>query len=220
MYKIDDFAPLGCNDCRGCHSCCTNMGDSIIQDPYDYWLFSRNMKIAGGGKVTFDMLVSEDGPWELSDHDGVLLPNIKMVEEGRCPFLDESGRCSIHMLRSGLCRLFPLGRVFEEDGTISYTLLKGSLGCRRSAKGKDSVKVKIREWLGYAFPEKYEEYQVLWHEIKKQVSAKAEKFNDNECSESFSDFLVDFLECFYTKAYGDDFFGEFKERARYFTDKF
>ena len=36
-YSKDDMVRMGCNDCDGCHKCCTGMGDSIILDPYDVY---------------------------------------------------------------------------------------------------------------------------------------------------------------------------------------
>ena len=208
-FGINDFAPVGCEDCKGCYSCCTEMGDSIIQDPFDYWIFSRNMKLQGGGRITFDMLVSEDGPWELSIHDGLLLPNIKMVEDGRCPFLSDKGRCTIHMIRSGLCRLFPLARVFDDD-SLSYILLDEDLGCEKiGPEGRRGESIRISKWLGYAEPDKYEKYQILWHSIKKKASAYIESVNTEEAC----DFNVKFLNLFYADEYGDDFFGEFDNRC-------
>lgn len=212
IYRIDDLAPIGCDDCKGCHSCCVMMGDTIIQDPYDYWLFSRNMKIAGGGKITFEMLVSEDGPWELNKADNLLLPNIKMVEGGKCPFLDKSGRCSIHMIRSGLCRLFPLARVFNEDGSMGYFVLKGKMGCHKRDRNVKQRDVSIKGWLGYAFPDKYEMFQSRWHKVKKQASGVAGTLSDDD----LSGYLSEFLGRFYSEEYGDDFFSEFEKRASLF----
>ena len=37
-------------------------------------------------------------------------------EKEACYFLNEEGRCSIHSFRPGICRLFPLGRFYEEEG--------------------------------------------------------------------------------------------------------
>ncbi len=56
-YKHTDVAPVGCNDCADCSSCCHFMGDTIIQDPYDLWLFSSNMRLAGGMAVSFEILI-------------------------------------------------------------------------------------------------------------------------------------------------------------------
>ena len=42
--------------------------------------------------------------------------DIVMQEEtGACGFLADDGRCSIHMLRPGICRLFPLARDYSDD---------------------------------------------------------------------------------------------------------
>lgn len=34
-YRSYEAAPVGCDDCKGCSSCCREMGDTVIQDPYD-----------------------------------------------------------------------------------------------------------------------------------------------------------------------------------------
>ena len=205
-YGIDDEAPIGCDDCCGCSSCCHEMGDTVIQDPYDLWLFTSNMRLAGGAKVTFEILVSDDGPWELSVHDGVIMPNIKMVEEGRCPFLNSNGRCTIHRFRSGLCRLFPLGRGFEEDGTISYYVLNSKIGCEK-LKGAGS-NVAINEWLGIEDIDRYEAFQSRWHALKKRIALLVMHSDEHESRE----INAQFLDVFYVRGYGSDFFREIDER--------
>lgn len=37
LYKPNDLVRVDCHDCRGCSSCCRDMGDSIKLDPYDAW---------------------------------------------------------------------------------------------------------------------------------------------------------------------------------------
>lgn len=209
-YGIDDAAPVGCDDCSGCSSCCHEMGDTVIQDPYDLWLFASNMRLAGGAKVTFEILISEDGPWELSVQDGVIMPNIKMVDDGRCPFLGSKGRCSIHRFRSGLCRLFPLGRGFEEDGTITYYVLNSKIGCEKlKGAGSDVV---IRDWLGIEDIERYEKFQSRWHDLKKRVALQMMHADEHESSE----LNAQFLDVFYARGYGKDFFSEVNERMNIF----
>lgn len=208
IYKNNDEAPIDCNDCSGCSSCCHLMGDTIIQDPFDLWLFSSNMRLAGGMPISFEILISEDGPWELSVQDGLILPNIKMVEDGRCPFLNEAGRCSIHKIRSGLCRLFPLGRGFDEDGTISYYVLNSELGCEK-LKGPGNM-VNITKWLGYDDIKTYEKITYMWHDIKKKVSGK------NYSVEDMATVQANFLQHFYVKRYNAknirEFYDEFAGR--------
>lgn len=208
-YKKSDSAPIDFNECEGCDSCCHIMEDTIVQDPYDLWLFCSNMRIAGGMPVTFEILISEDGPWQLSVQNGLILPNIKMVEEGRCPFLNEKGRCSIHKIRSGLCRLFPLGRGFEEDGSITYYVLSSELGCEK-LKEKGNL-VNITEWLGYDNIEAYEKFTYIWHKLKKEVGETYLSMEDRATLQA------NFLQHFYVKGYkaktNDEFFNEFYTRV-------
>lgn len=206
-YKYIEEAPVGCNDCEGCSLCCREMGDTIVQDPYDMWNFCTNMKLAGGAQVTFELLVSEDGPWELSMQNGLLLPNIKMVDDGHCPFLNGKGRCSIHPIRSGLCRLFPLGRGFEEDGAIYYYVLNKELGCEKM-KGPGSP-VQISEWLQHNDMDKYELFLIAWHRIKRNLEDRIAHMSDEEADMAREKLLVHF----YDRPYSKDFYSDFTERV-------
>lgn len=212
VYKNTDMAPVGCNDCAGCSSCCREMGDTVIQDPFDMWLFASNMRVAGGMPISFEILISEDGPWELSVQDGLILPNIKMVEDGRCPFLGENGRCSIHKIRSGLCRLFPLSRGYDDEGRVIYYVLNSEIGCEK-LKGPGE-EVLIRDWLEYPNIQQYEEYISVWHKLKKDIKAKL-----LECDGAQSGTLqAKFLDTFYSRSYEKDFFADFYGRVEFFRN--
>ena len=41
VYGLHDMVRAACNDCEGCHSCCEDMGDSIILDPLDVYLLQK-----------------------------------------------------------------------------------------------------------------------------------------------------------------------------------
>ena len=59
---------------------------------------------------------------ELNVVDGVILPNLKMQgTREACAYLDAAGRCSIHPYRPGICRLFPLGRHYENGGLFIFS---------------------------------------------------------------------------------------------------
>ena len=110
LYTAGDLAKVGCQDCEGCCDCCCQMGDTIILDPLDVWQLMQ-----GRGK-SFEQLLDES--LDLHVQDGVILPNLKMAgEKEQCVYLNEKGRCSIHPFRPGICRLFPLGR-FYENGVV------------------------------------------------------------------------------------------------------
>ena len=87
-------------------------------------------------------------------------------KEDACAFLDENGRCSIHSFRPGICRLFPLGREYE-DGWIQYIFLEN--GCQK----QERTKVKVRKWIDTPDMEKEEEFLLKWHSFQKEARAAA-----------------------------------------------
>ena len=149
LYDANDMAKLDTCNCEGCHKCCSNMGESVVIDPYDFYLINK----ATG--LDLESLIG-DGYLELNIVDGLILPNLKM--DGDCSFLDKEGRCSIHEYRPGICRLFPLGRYYNEDG-FKYFVQKDE--CAKNNRAK----VKISKWIDVEDFEKYEEFVLKWHKF-------------------------------------------------------
>ena len=103
LYGLRDMVKADCGGCAGCSQCCESMGSTIILDPYDVW------RLTAGLQVSFEALLQDK--LELNLVEGIILPNMKTSGENeRCGFLNGEGRCSIHALRPGFCRIFPLGR--------------------------------------------------------------------------------------------------------------
>lgn len=198
LYGNNDMAKISCHDCAGCSSCCRDMGESIWLDPYDVFQLTRNLR-----KSMEDLLVKEV---ELHVEDGLILPNIKMVGEGEshCSFLNEEGRCSIHTFRPGYCRLFPLGRNYE-DGKLTYFMLKDAC----SAPNKS--KVKISKWLGVPNLKSYEGFLVEWHGLTKLLRGYyAEHMQDEAVIKAVN---MQFLQIFYLSPYEqEDFYLDFDNR--------
>lgn len=119
-------------------------------------MWSRLTKETG---KSFEALLADT--IELNVVDGLILPNIKMVN-GACTFLNAEGRCGIHAARPGFCRLFPLGRYYE-DGGFKYFLQIHE--CDRAGK----VKVKVSKWIDTPDLPRYTEYINAWHDFQKQV---------------------------------------------------
>ncbi len=218
LYDINDQVKIACNDCKGCQACCENMDDTIILDPYDIWQLTHKLKVAGGEMVTFELLISEDGPLSLGNHDGIILPHMKMVatdseDRGECSFLS-NGRCSIHFCRPGMCRLYPLGRVYASTNNkteLGYIILDEKLGC----KIKDTSNVKVSDWIGVS-DERYSEFLIKWHDIKKSVVSKLECGELRPDSKAYMDLQMEILRVFYATPYGEDFFEEFNNRCAAF----
>lgn len=151
LYTSNDMVKADCYECQGCLACCRGMGKSIILDPIDLF----HLKQATG--KDFAGLLNQE--IELNVVDGMILPNLKMdPKTDACPFLDENERCGIHAFRSGICRLFPLGRLYEEEGFRYFLLTKE---CKKENRGK----VKVKKWLGITNLKAYEQYISDWHQF-------------------------------------------------------
>lgn len=197
LYGNNDMAKISCHDCKGCSSCCQDMGESIWLDPYDIYQLTRNL-----GKTIEELLAKEI---ELNVVDGLIMPNIKMAGEGvpSCSFLNEEGRCSIHAFRPGYCRLFPLGRNYEDD-KLTYFVLKDA--CPAPNKSK----VKIAKWLGVPNLKVYEKFLVEWHGLTKKLRGFYAEHSEEE--NAIKAINMKFLQTFYLTAYADDFYQEFGKR--------
>ena len=151
LYGANDLVKADCHDCIGCCDCCKGMGNTIILDPMDIW------RITYHKQISFEKLM---GTYiELNMVDGMILPNLKLKgEEEACAFLNQEGRCSIHPFRPGICRLFPLGRVYDEQG-FSYFLQI------HECSKKNKSKIKVKKWLQIDNIEAYEKYICDWHDF-------------------------------------------------------
>ena len=211
LYDLNDMVKAGCNDCKGCFECCQGMGQSIVLDPYDIWQLERGLN------CTFAKLLQEKELIELNIEDGLILPNLKMQGTmENCGFLNEEGRCSIHAFRPGLCRLFPLGRNYENH-KLQYFLLEDACKC------SSMTKVKVKKWLEIQDSRRYEEFLIKSHDLRSRLKKKiADLETDMESGLSDMDIMKDIniklLNIFYETQYlEDDFYGQFDERTELFN---
>lgn len=201
LLSANDMARLDCGDCDGCSACCRGMGQSILLDPYDIYQLQKitGLKLAG--------LMQEK--IELSVEDGLILPSLRMQPEtDACGFLDAKGRCSIHSHRPGLCRLFPLGRKYDEKG-LHYFLLEDACEIR------NRTKVKIRKWLEIPALSQYERFLTIWHDLRSDLQAQIGKRHSDTFAQESN---VLFLELFYKRPYDteEDFYTQFGKRREEF----
>lgn len=159
LYGYHDMVKADCHGCAGCHKCCTGMGDTVILDPYDV----RRL-FEGTGKTMQELLT--EGKAVLSVVDGCILPHLAMAgEEEACVFLDAEGRCSVHAFRPGVCRLFPLGRVYE-GGDFRFFLQTGECAA------KNRSKIKVGKWIDTPDQERYHRFLCRWHTLLKDVESE------------------------------------------------
>ena len=135
LLSSSDLARLGCGNCQGCSDCCRDRASSIILDAWDIRLLKEGLNYSFEGLIDRGLIV-------LGISDGVVLPSLAVKPEAdECVFLDAQGRCSIHPFRPGICRMFPLARLWHEDGSFSYFLQQGE--CSHAGR----VKIRISKWL-------------------------------------------------------------------------
>ena len=207
LYSSGDMVRADCRDCEGCSECCRGMGSSIILDPMDVWRLQK------GIKKGFQALL-EEGEIELNMADGMILPNLKMdAEREACPFLDGQGRCSVHDCRPGLCRLFPLGRYYEENGFRYFIQIHE---CRKQDRGK----IKIKKWLGIPNLKAYENYILEWHGFLNQCEDALETLSEENVRILELYVLRRFFETAYMAADETGFYEEFAARLEEVKEKF
>lgn len=198
-YSINDMVKADCDDCKGCSACCHGMESSIVLDPLDVHRLMSHFH------TRFEVLLEDK--IELNIVDGVILPNLKMntqAEGEPCVFLDTEGRCSIHGDRPGICRIFPLGRVYENN-SFSYILQIHE--CQKENRSK----VKVSKWIDTPDLKKNQQFITDWHYFLKAAQARLAAGGDEE---QIKRTAMQILQYFYIEPYHTDcdFYEQFDKR--------
>ncbi len=206
LYSAQDMVRISSSACAGCGACCRGMGDTIVLDPYDLWQLS-----AGTGRSARELI---GAGIDLHVEEGVILPHLMMREDTRaCFFLGQDGKCVIHAHRPGICRLFPLGRQFDEKKTSYFIVPEGCV------KG-GLTKVRIDKWLGIPDLPAYEQFKARWHALVRTLGARIAAEPSEETRRNIN---LYFLQTFYMTSYGsadsaDQFYAEAADRMDKFED--
>lgn len=204
FYALNDLVRADCHDCHGCSSCCREMGDTILLDPYDAYQFQKQGKPMSG--------LLESGAAALTVWEGMILPHLQMnAVTGACSFLDGDGRCGIHEFRPGMCRLFPLGRNFE-DGKMNYFLLE------HACENRNRSKIRVSRWLGIEPPEEYHRYVLEWHDFRHEMVDILSGAEEEQAKQLNLHLLRTFFLSPYDTA--SDFYPQFSERTARIADAF
>lgn len=198
LYDLNDMVKADCHQCIGCSDCCKGMGESIVLDPLDIHRLCINLN-----KTTEELLNQEIA---LGIMDGNILPYLQMRgQEERCVFLNEKERCSIHAFRPGICRIFPLGR-FYENHSFQYFLQI------HECKKQNRSKIKVKKWIDIPDVKHYEKFVSDWHYFLKDVQNVLEREEEN--SELIKNLNMYIIRKFYMTPYDreKDFYKQFYER--------
>ena len=201
LYEANDMVKADCQDCKGCSDCCQGMGDTVILDPLDVHRLCAGLK-----KSPEELLGSV---LELGITDGNILPHLAMRgEQECCVFLNTEGRCSIHDIRPGFCRLFPLGRYYENGG-FSYFLQTGE--CAKENRSK----IKVSKWIDTPDLTRNQQFTLQWHDL---LHAMEERLTGEDEGKQREENLL-LLRLFYLLPYEGtiDFYTQFTERMEHWN---
>ncbi|SHJ50882.1 YkgJ family cysteine cluster protein [Hespellia stercorisuis] len=199
LYGSNDMVKADCNGCKGCSACCRGMGHSIVLDPLDVHRLSAHLQ------QSFEELLAEH--IELNVVDGVILPNLKMSGPTEsCSFLDEEGRCRIHAIRPGICRLFPLGRFYENEGFRYFLQV-------HECPMPNKTKVKVKKWIDTPELKRNETFVNEWHYFLKELQKKLKESEEESVAKNVSMYI---LQNFYMNPFerGEDFYEQFEARLQ------
>lgn len=197
LYGPNDMVKADCGDCKGCSDCCRGMGESIVLDPYDIY------RLTTGLHISFEELLADK--IELNVFDSMILPNLKMKDStDACAFLNNEGRCSIHSIRPGICRLFPLGRFYENDGFQYFLQI-------HECKNQNRTKVKVKKWIDTPDLKQNTDYVLKWHDFVNDTQEKLTQAADESLFKKVNMFL---LQHFFIERYIEtqDFYEQFNIR--------
>lgn len=197
LYGPNDMVKADCQDCTGCWDCCLGMGESIVLDPLDVHRLCMNLK------KSMEELLSRE--ISLGVMDGNILPYLNMTgKDERCVFLNQEGRCAIHPFRPGICRLFPLGRFYENN---SYQYFLQVHECKKQNRSK----IKVKKWIDTPDVKRYEAFVRDWHYFLKGVQ---EVLYQTEDTDKIRDLNLYVVKKFYMLPYDQerDFYPQFYER--------
>ncbi|MGN0298628.1 MAG: YkgJ family cysteine cluster protein [Lachnospiraceae bacterium] len=199
LYDSNDLVKADCGGCKDCSACCHGMGNSIVLDPLDLYNLTTHLK------CSFEQLMN--GYIELNLVDGIILPNLKMNESRDCcSFLNENGRCSIHPFRPSICRLFPLGRYYENN---SFRYFLQIHECQKEQRSK----IKVKKWIDTPNLKQNEQFISTWHYFLKDLQEIISHSQDEGLPKKISMVL---LQIFYLQPYDStiDFYAQFDARLK------
>lgn len=205
LYRGNDMVKADCHGCRGCHKCCTGMGNSVVLDPCDVYRMQQGL-----GKGLPELLA--EGMAELNVADGVVLPNLKMTgREERCVFLNEEGRCSIHSARPGICRLFPLGRYYQDGVFDDFRYFLQVNECPAANRSK----IKISKWIDTPEQGRNHDFLCRWHGLLNYLEEQVAGREDSQAAKQINLLM---LRTFFMDHYDTerDFYQQFEQRAAAF----
>ena len=194
LYDIEDMVKADTCGCNGCSDCCKDVGDLVVLTPFDIYEITNYLN------MDFDKLIGDK--IVLRENNKIVLPYLKMQENNKnCSFLDEKGRCTIHLKRPNICRLFPLGRAYQ-DNDFKYFLQADNCP-------KEELKdVKVADWINIENYNENKKFILEWYKFIKALTFRLKFVRDEKEIAHINEILLD---NFYRVKIDNDFYKSFEE---------
>ena len=194
LYDIEDMVKADTCGCNGCSDCCKDVGDLVVLTPFDIYEMTTYLN------ADFDKLLGDK--ILLRENNKITLPYLKMQDENKnCSFLDKNGRCTIHSKRPNICRLFPLGRVYQ-DNDFKYFLQVDN------CPEEELKDVKVADWINIENYNENKKFILEWYKFIKALTFRLKFVRDEKEIAHINEFLLD---NFYRVKIDNDFYKSFEE---------
>lgn len=196
LYDVEDIVKADTGGCNGCSDCCHDVGELVVLTPFDVY------EIVSYLNIEFNQLI--DDKIILRENNKILLPYLNMQENKRCSFLNNKDRCMIHSKRPNICRLFPLGRAYQDDD-FKYFLQIGNCP-------KEELKdVKVEKWIGIENYNENKKFILEWYKFIKALTFRLKFVRDENEINEINKILLD--NCYRIEIKEDeDFYSVFSKR--------
>lgn len=179
-YGIGDMVKADPSGCEGCHACCLGVDQYVAINPLDFYQLCRETLLDPSDLLASHLFMVESKKLQV--------PHLKTVgETGRCTFLNQDNRCSVHPARPDICRLFPLARVYDRED-YHYTLQVDA--CVKPKLDK----VKVKKHLQIDHYNTYKAFIWTWYQVVKALHFRLKFAREPEALAAIN---RDFLEAFY-----------------------
>ena len=194
LYDIEDMVKADTCGCNGCSDCCKDVGDLVVLTPFDIYEMTTYLN------TDFDKLLGDK--ILLRENNKITLPYLKMQDENKnCSFLDKNGRCTIHSKRPNICRLFPLGRVYQ-DNDFKYFLQVDN------CPEEELKDVKVADWINIENYNENKKFILEWYKFIKALTFRLKFVRDEKEIAHINEILLD---NFYRVKIDNDFYKSFEE---------
>ena len=194
LYDIEDMVKADTCGCNGCSDCCKDVGDLVVLTPFDIYEMTTYLN------TDFDKLLGDK--ILLRENNKITLPYLKMQDKNKnCSFLDKNGRCTIHSKRPNICRLFPLGRVYQ-DNDFKYFLQVDN------CPEEELKDVKVADWINIENYNENKKFILEWYKFIKALTFRLKFVRDEKEIAHINEILLD---NFYRVKIDNDFYKSFEE---------